>query len=603
MCDVAMPWLSLVVPMYCDAMTQVHDGQIAYVQLMYIDIVPNRSSPPAILLRESVREGKRVRKRTIANLSGLSIAQAEAMRDVLKGKRLAPIDDVFEVTRTQAHGHVEAVRSAMRGLGFDRLIDRETSRERSLIVAMVVGRIIAPEASKLGMTQAWADTTLSDDLEITDADENELYAAMDWLLERQDGIEKKLAKRHLKSGGHVLFDLTSSWFEGVTCPLAKIGYSRDGRKGTLQVNYGIMTDDRGCPVSVSVFEGNTGDPKTLLPQVEKIRDNFGIDRLALVGDRGMITNVQIEAMRKLDGVDWITALKSGSIADLVHDKTLQPELFDERNLLSLTHPDYPGEQLVACRNPELAKRRAIKRKELIAATVVELEKIKAAVEAGRLKGAANIGERYGRIVGKYKVAKHFKRRIENRLFSFEIDTEKVAAEAALDGIYVIRTSVAKEQMSAEAAVLGYKNLAQVERGFKTMKGVDLHVRPIRHRLEGRVRAHIFLSMLAYYVQWHLIQALAPLTFADEAGPDAARLADPVAPARRSKAALDKAHKRTLDDGTPAMSFTRLLAHMASIARNTVRPIGARAGASPFQLTTRPNDKQQRALDLIAAIAV
>ena len=309
------------VPMYCDAMTQARLAQITYCRLMYIDIVPNRSSPPAILLRESVREGKIVRKRTVANLSGLSITQAEAMRDVLKGKRLAPIDEAFEVTRSQAHGHVDAVRTAMRRLGFDRLVDKETSRERDLIVAMVAGRIIAPEASKLGMTQAWADTTLADDLGVADADEDELYAAMDWLLDRQSSIEKKLAKRHLKSGGHVLFDLTSSWFEGVTCPLAKIGDSRDGRKGTLQVNYGIMTDDRGCPVSVSVFEGNTADPKTLLPQVEKIRNNFGIDRLAMVGDRGMITNVQIEAMKKLDGVDWITALRSGAIAELVHDKS------------------------------------------------------------------------------------------------------------------------------------------------------------------------------------------------------------------------------------------------------------------------------------------
>ena len=378
---------------------------------MYIDIVPNRSSPPAILLRESVRDGKRVMKRTIANLSGLSIEQAETMRDVLKGKRLAPIEETFEVTRSQSHGHVEAVRTAMRRLGFDRLIDKAPSRVRDLVVAMVAGRIVAPEASKLGLTQAWADTTLADDLGVADADEDELYAAMDWLIERQGAIEKRLAKRHLKSGGLVLFDLTSSWFEGVTCPLAKRGYSRDGRKGTLQVNYGVMTDSRGCPVSVSVFDGNTADPKTLLPQVEKIKTNFGIDRMAMVGDRGMITNVQIEAMRKLDGVDWITALKSGAIADLVDDKALHPDLFDERNLISLTHADYPGEQLVACRNPELAKRRAEKRKSLIAATVVDLEKIKAAVDAGRLRGAAKIGERYGKVVGKHKVQKHFIRKI------------------------------------------------------------------------------------------------------------------------------------------------------------------------------------------------
>ena len=570
---------------------------------MYIDKVPNRGSKAAYLLRESVREGKRVRKRTIANLSALSPEQIAAMKRVLKGERLGPVEGGFDCIRSQHHGHVEAVLTAMRRLGFDRLIDKAPSRERDLVVAMVAGRIIAPEASKLGMTQAWADTTLADDLGVADADEDELYAAMDWLIEHQDEIEKRLAKRHLTSGGLVLFDLTSSWFTGVTCPLAKLGYSRDGKKGTLQVNYGVMTDDRGCPISVSVFEGNTGDPKTLLPQVEKTKQNFGIDRLTMVGDRGMITNVQIDAMKSLDGVDWITALKSGAIADLVDDKTLQPDLFDERNLISLTHPDYPGEQLVACRNPALAKRRAEKRRELIAATVVELEKIKAAVDAGRLSGKAKIGVRYGKVSGKYKVGKHFTWTIDDTAFTFAVDESKVAEEAALDGIYVIRTSVAKEQMTAEAAVLNYKKLAEVERAFRTLKGVDLHVRPIRHRLETRVKSHIFLSMLAYYVQWHMIQAWAPLTFADEAGPDAARERDPVAPAKRSKAALTKVHSRTLTDGTPAMSFTRLLAHLATIVRNVVQPKGAKPGEATFKLTTRPNPKQSQALDLIAAITV
>ena len=571
--------------------------------VMHIDTIPNRGSKPTYLLRESVRDGDRVRKVKLANLSSLPIEQIEMIRRVLKGERLGPVEAGLECIRSQHHGHVEAVRAAMRQLGFERLIDKEASRERDLVVAMVTGRIIAPEASKLGMTQAWADTTLADDLGIADADEDELYAAMDWLEERQGAIEKRLARRHLKAGGLVLFDLTSSWFEGVTCPLAKIGYSRDGRKGTLQVNYGVMTDDRGCPVSVSVFEGNTGDPKTLLPQVEKTKKSFGIDRLTMVGDRGMITNVQIDAMRKLDGVDWITALKSGAIADLVDDKSLHPDLFDERNLISLTHPDYPGEQLVACRNPQLAKRRAEKRKELIAVTVIELEKIKAAVDAGRLRGKAKIGVRYGKASGKYKVGKHFTWKIDDNAFTFEIDGKEVAEEAALDGIYVIRTSVAKEQMTAEQAVLNYKKLAEVERAFRTLKGVDLHVRPIRHRLEARVKAHIFLSMLAYYVQWHMIEAWAPLTFADQAGPSAARMRDPVAPARRSKAALDKVHTRTLADGTPAMSFTRLLANLATIVRNTLRPKSARPGEATFTLTTRPTPKQQQALDLIAAITV
>ena len=505
--------------------------------------------------------------------------------------------------RSLAHGHVDAVRGAMRRLGFDKLIDARPSRERDLVMAMVAGRIIAPEASKLGMTRAWADTTLADDLGVADADEDELYAAMDWLIERQEAIEERLAKRHLQAGGLVLFDLTSSYFEGVTCPLAKIGYSRDDKRGTLQVNYGLLTDARGCPVSVSVFEGNTADPKTLLPQVEKVKKSFRLDQLVMVGDRGMISNIQIEAMGKLDGVDWITALKSGAIAKLADAGRLQFDLFDERNLISLTHEDYPGERLIACRNPALANLRAKKRNDLIAATIRELEKVAAMVTAGRLESADRIGVRVGKVVGKYKVAKHFDLTIKDASFTFKVSEERVAAEAALDGLYVIRTSVDEADMSAEQAVLNYKRLAEVERAFRTLKGVDLQVRPIRHRLEDRVRAHIFLSMLAYYVQWHMIQAWQPLTFADEAGEDAARRSDPVAPARRSKAALDKMHTRTLPDGTPAMSFTRLLAHLATIVRNTLRPKTARVGEATFTLTTRPNPKQQQALDLIAAIAV
>ena len=380
---------------------------------MYIDIVPNRGSPPAILLRESVREGKRVRKRTLANLSALPIEQAEMIRRVLKGERLGPVEDGLEVVRSLAHGHVDAVRGAMRRLGLEKLIDARQSRERDLVIAMVAGRIVAPEASKLGMTRAWADTTLSDDLGVADAHEDELYAAMDWLIDRQGAIEKRLAKRHLKDGGLVLFDLTSSYFEGTTCPLARIGYSRDGKRGTLQVNYGLLTDDRGCPVSVSVFEGNVADPKTLLPQVEKTRTSFGIDQLVMVGDRGMISSIQIEAMRKLDSVDWITALKSGAIAKLADAGHLQLDLFDERNLISLTHDDYPGERLVACRNPALANLRAQKRKDLIAATARELDKVAAMVMAGRLEGADRIGVRVGKVVGKYKVGKHFDIAIED----------------------------------------------------------------------------------------------------------------------------------------------------------------------------------------------
>jgi transposase len=388
----------------------------------------------------------------------------------------------------------------------------------------------------------------------------------------------------------------------VTCPLAKIGYSRDGKPGTLQVNYGLLTDARGCPVAVSVFEGNTADPKTLLPQVEKVRDRFGVASLILVGDRGMISNVQIEAMRRMEGVDWITALKSGAIATLVKAGALQLDLFDERNLLSFTSEDYPGERLVACRNPELARLRAAKRKELIAATERELSKVAAMVQSGKLFGRDKIGVRVGKVIGKHKVGKHFDLDIADEAFSFSVNDGRVAAEAALDGLYVIRTSAAEVGMSAEAAVLNYKRLAEVERAFRTLKGVDLHVRPIRHRLESRVKAHIFLSMLAYYVQWHLAEAWKPLLFADEASAEEARERDPVAPATRSAAALAKAQTRRLADGTPALSFRGLLSHLATIVRNTMRACDAKPGMGTFTLTTEANPKQRQALDLAAAIA-
>src|SRR5499426_2164188 len=567
--------------------------RIAYMASMYIDIVPNRRSPPAILLRDSIREGGRVRKRTIANLSALPIEQAEMIRRVLKGEKLGPLESALEVVRSQHHGHVAAVLTAMRRLGFEKLVEAKPSHERDLVVAMVAGRIIAPEASKLAMTRAWADTTLADELGVADADEDCLYAAMDWLIERQEAIEKRLAKRHLAAGGLVLFDLTSSYFEGVTCPLAKLGYSRDGKPGTLQVNWGLLTDARGCPVAVSVFEGNTGDPKTLLPQVAKVRASFGIDRLVMAGDRGMISQVQIDAIAKLDGVDWITALKSGAIRKLADGGTLQLDLFDARNLIAFTHEDFPDERLIACRNPDLARLRAAKRNDLIAATAAELGKVKAMVDSGRLKGKAKIGVRVGKVVDKYKVGKHFDIVIDDAAFTFSLNAERVAAEAALDGLYVIRTSVEEADMSAESAVLNYKRLAEIERGFRTLKGIDLSVRPIRHRLEGRVKAHILISMLAYYVQWHMIQAWAPLTFKDEADADQARERDPVAPAQRSQAALDKVTSRQLPDGTPAMSFTRLLAHMATIVRNTVRSASPRIGEATFTLTTRPNPKQQQ----------
>ena len=555
------------------------------------------------LLRKSVRDGRHVKSETLANLSALPIDQIEAIRRVLKGEKLGPVGDSLECIATRQHGHVDAVRAAMTRLGVDKLIDAKASRSRDLVMAMIVGRIIAPEASKLGMIGAWADTTLADDFSVADANEDELYEAMDWLIERQGKIEQRLAKRHLKNDSLVLFDLTSSYFEGVTCPLAKLGYSRDRKPGTLQVNYGLLCDARGCPVSVSIFDGNTGDPKTLLPQVEKLKKDFGLASLVMVGDRGMISNVQIDAMRTMGGVDWITALKNGAIAKLADGGVLQPDLFDERNLISLKHDDYPGERLVACRNPPLARLRAAKRADLLAATAKELEKIKARVLAGRLEGRGKIGLRIGKVISKYKVAKHFDLDIKDGALNFAVNADRVAAEAALDGLYVIRTSVAAEAMSSEAAVLNYKKLAEAERAFRTLKGVDLHVRPIRHRLEERVKAHIFLSMLAYYVQWHMIEAWAPLTFKDEADVDASRERNPVAPAKRSKAALEKVHSRTLPDGSRPMSFGRLLEHLGNIARNTMRPKSAKPGEATFTLTTRPTPKQQQALDLLATITV
>jgi hypothetical protein len=571
---------------------------------MHIDTIPNRKSKPTYLLRESVREGKHVRKRTLANLTGLPLEQIEMIRRVLKGERLGPLGGLV-CRASRHHGHVAAVLTAIRRLGLEPALGPRDDRQRRLVVAMIAGRIIAPEASKLGMVQAWADTTLGQELGLGEVHEDELYEAMDWLLERQEKIEQRLARRHLRAGGLVLFDLTSSVFEGTTCPLAKIGYSRDGKRGTLQVNYGIMTDARGCPVSVSVFEGNTGDPRTLLPQVEKVRQTFGIERLVMVGDRGMISNVQITAMRAMPGVDWITALKSGAIAGLVAAGSLQPDLFDERNLFELTHEDYPGERLIACRNPTLAAERARKRAELIAATRAELDTVAAMVAAGSLAGADKIGLRVGKVIGKYKVGKHFDLDMKDASFKYIVNDSRVAAEAALDGIYVIRTSVAKDRLSDAQAVLDYKRLADVERAFRTLKGIDLQVRPIRHRLEHRVKAHIFLSMLAYYVQWHMREAWAELTFADADAEDmdAARAQNPVARAERSQAARDKAHTRRLADGTPALAFTRLLAHLATIVRNTLQPEGARPGEATFTVTTAPSPKQQRALDLLAALTV
>jgi len=568
---------------------------------MYIATVPNRGSPPAILLREGYRDHGKVRNRTLANLSHWPAEQVALLRRVLRGERLAPVDSLWAVVASPHHGHVQAVRLALRRLGVERLLAARPSRERALVVAMIAARILAPD-SKLATTRWWHTTTLPVDLGVADADENDLYAAMDWLLARQARIEQKLAARHLQEGGLVLYDLTSSYFEGTTCPLAAFGHDRDGKHGKLQVNYGLLSDARGCPVAVSVFPGNTGDPTTLLPEVTRVRTDFGIEQLVLVGDRGLISQTQITALQELPGVDWITALKTGAIRELVTGGHLQLGLFDERNLFELTSPDLPGERLVACRNPELAQLRAHKRQALLAATTKELERIRGMVARGRLTGADAIGVRVGKGVNKYKVAKHFRLAIRADGFDFAIDAAQVAAEAALDGVYVIRTSVPPARLGAAAAVRSYKQLSQVERAFRTLKTIDLEVRPIHHRLEDRVRAHIFLCLLAYYVEWHMREAWRPLLFADE-DLDAKATRDPVAPAARSEAALRKVHGKVLDDGTPVHSFRTLLTELSGLVRNICRRQEAAADESTFTILTTPTATQQRAYDLLETITV
>lgn len=567
---------------------------------MHIDIVPNRKSRPAVLLRESYREGTRVRKRTLANLSALSTEQVDAIRRVLKGEILVPVTELFEIVRSRHHGHVQAVRDAMRQLGFDSLIGSRRSRERDLIVALVIARILEP-ASKLATTRWWHTTTLPELLGVTDADEDELYAALDWLMTRQPHIEKKLAARHLNKGGMVLYDLSSSYFEGKTCPLAARGYNRDGKRGKLQVNYGLLTDRRGCPVAVSVFKGNTSDPKTFMPQVETLQKSFAIDEMVMVGDRGMISQKQIDELSKRDGLHWITALRTGAIRDLVEGGHLQLGLFDERNLFEITHPDFPGERLVACRNPQLAQLRKKTRQSLLEATFRELEKVKAMASRGRIKGKDVIGVRVGKVVNKHKMSKHVILDIRDDGFDFHLDDDKVSAEAALDGIYVVRTSVTDQLLPTEDVVRSYKMLSQVERAFRSLKTIDLDVRPIRHRLENRVRAHIFLCMLALYVTWHMIECWRPLLFCDE-DQEAKTTRDPVAPAERSDAALEKVHSKVLKDGTPVHSFQTLIKSLSSIVSNTCRQqTPSNNEDSTFDIVTTPTQTQQRAYDLLKSI--
>ena len=551
------------------------------------------------LLRRSYREGGKVKNETLGNLSHLPDTLIDIIRRSLQGESFVALTEAFEITRSRAHGHVQAVAAAMQRLGLASLIASKACRERDLVLAMVASRIVAP-ATKLATTRQWHATTLAEDFGVADANENDLYAAMDWLLARQDTIQKKLAARHLRDGGLVLYDLSSSYFEGCTCSLAKRGYSRDGKPGTLQVNYGLLTDRRGCPVAVSVHEGNTADSKTFLPEVQRLREAFGIEQMVMVGDRGMISHKAIAELREADGIGWITALKNASIRALVEHGQLQMGLFDERNLVAFSSPQYPGERLVACRNEVLARLRAHKREDLLAATEAGLAKVQQRVAAGKLSGQDAIGVRIGKIVNKYKVAKHFELVIDDALFTFERKHDSIATEAVLDGVYIIRTSVPAEQMDAPTCVRNYKALANVERAFRSMKTIDLKVRPIHHRLADRVRAHIFLCMLAYYVEWHLREAWRELMFADtEQATKATR--DPVAPATRSASAQAKAASHRLPDGTPAHSFATLMAELATVVRNTCRTPSAGPDAPTFEVTTTASAIHQRALVLIENI--
>jgi transposase len=553
------------------------------------------------LLRHSYRENGQVKNETVGNLSHLPEPVVELIRKALQGEILAPVTSIFEILSSSPHGHVQAVLTAMRRLGFASLIASRPSREKDLVVAMVAARVLEPH-SKLATTRAWQTTTLAEDCEVQEASEDDLYGAMDWLLERQSRIEHKLAARHLDEHSLVLYDLTSSYFEGVTCPLAKLGYNRDGKEGKLQVNYGLLTDSRGCPVSVSVYPGNTGDTTTVMAQVHKIRIDFGIRSVVLVGDRGMISQKQIDEIRQLEDIDWITALKTGEIRMLLEKEALQMGLFDERNLFELTDPEFPGERLVACRNPLLAKRRANKRQSLIEATMQEFKKVQGMVTRGKLKKTDEIGLRVGQVLNKYSMAKHFDLEISDGSFIFRLLSEKVAAEAALDGIYVIRTSLGSERLNADDTVRSYKLLSNVERAFRSLKTVDLHVRPIFHRLEARVRAHIFLCMLAYYVQWHMLEAWRELLFSDE-DQQAKLTRDPVAPAERSPSALQKVSSHTIDDGTEAHSFRTLLKELSTIVRNICRHKQSPDNEPTFTMVTTANAKQKRALDLLEAISM
>ena len=569
---------------------------------MYVAVVPNRHSPPAILLRESFRENGKVHNRTLANLSHWSPDKIEALRQVLKGESPATpaLESSFDIVRSLPHGHVAAVLATLRHLRLDTILDPEPSRLREAALALIAARILEP-SSKLATSRSLrAETchhTLGEQLQLGTINEDDLYAAMDWLVSRQSAIETTLARRHLQAGTLVLYDLTSTYFEDRHCPLAQYGYSRDERRSNPQIVCGVLSSTDGCPVAVEIYEGNTGDPKTVTAQVAKLRERFGLERVILVGDRGMLTEKRIEqGLRPQEGLEWITALRAPQIQKLAAAGLVQLSLFDERDLVEVRHPDYPGERLIVCRNPLLAVERERKRGELLAAAEKKLREIGTAAKRKRqpLRSTEKISYLVGKALGRSKVEKYFRWQISPQGLRWERDPERIGRDAALDGIYVLRTSVAEQCLDNEQTVLAYKRLASVERAFRSLKSVDLHVRPIYHRASDRVRAHVLLAMLAYYVEWHMRQALAPVLFDDEQSGEQRN--SPVAPARRSPEARQKARRKRTLDNWPVQSFQDWLKDLATIVQNRIQP---RLPSLPaFTVTTRPTPSQQYALQLL-----
>ena len=568
---------------------------------MYVTRVPNRGSPPAVLLRESYREDGKVRTRTLANLSRWPERKVEKLQRALKGlPATRDLAEAFEITRSLPHGHVAAVLGTARALGVEELIDSRPSRRRDLVTAMLVAQVIAPDsklATARGLRAQTATSSLGEVLGVTGCDEDDLYAAMDWALARKDAIESQLAARHLAEGTLVLYDVSSAAFEGRTCPLGKIGHARDGVKGRLQIVYGLLATTAGIPVAIEVFEGNTADPKTLTAQITKLKNRFGLSRVCLVGDRGMITSARITDELRPAGLDWITALRAPQIKALVETDALQLSLFDEQDLAEIDSPDYPGERLVCCHNPALAEKRTRKRQDLLAATEKQLAAIAEATTRTRrpLRGQDEIALRVGKVINHYKMAKHFHITITDDAFTFTRNEENITEEAAIDGIYVLRTSLPETALGRDDVVLRYKGLEDVERFFRTCNS-ELDVRPIRHHLADRVRAHMFLRMLSYYISWHMKQALAPILFRDHDKPAAAaKRTNPVAAAQRSDAALAKASRKHTNNDTPVHSFTSLLADLATICANQIQPTDDTTAFTKF---TAPTALQHRAFELL-----